>query len=378
MKREHTLLLVGIAIKTAIVWGAVALLTHIIPYEGNFPYGEILNEYAPSFLRPLANFDGLHYILIARMGYSQYEQAFFPLFPSLIHIVASLLQRNYLLAGILIANISFILGVLLLYATSKHLLEKGNRFWFISLYLSFPTAFFFNTLYTESVFLLFVTLALLLLIKQHYAVVAALLGASLTRLTGVFLFFPAVLIATQHKQKRWLSIISVSAPLIGLLLYMAYLWYTTGDPLYFFTAQPAFGANRSTNLILLPQVYYRYLRILTTADLSVAYGVAVIEVTLFTIMFVAVCLEGWYLFQKNRYQKLPLQTGILLFSLATLILPTLTGTFSSVPRYCLFSISSFLYLARIQSVGVKIVLCVIFAFAQLLLATMFIQGYFVS
>ncbi|MCR4326755.1 MAG: hypothetical protein NUV52_03810, partial [Candidatus Roizmanbacteria bacterium] len=329
-------------------------------------------------LRPLANFDGLHYMLIARMGYSQYEQAFFPLFPSMIHLVGNLLQRNYLLAGILITNISFILGILLLYATSQHLLEKGNRAWFIALYLLFPTAFFFNALYTESVFLVFVALALLLLIKQHNGVVVALLGASLTRLTGVFLFFPAVLLALQHTQKRWLDIITISAPLIGLFSYMAYLWHTTGDPLYFFTAQPAFGANRSTNLILLPQVYYRYLRILTTADLSVAYVVAVVEVTLFSIMFLAACLEGWYLLQQNRYRTMPLHTGILLFSLATLILPTLTGTFSSVPRYSLLSISSFLYLARMQSTSAKTALCVIFALAQVALATMFIQGYFVS
>lgn len=378
MKREHTLLLIGVVVRSVLLWSAVALLTRVIAYEGNFPYGEILNEYTPSFLRPLANFDGLHYVLIARMGYSQYEQAFFPLFPSLIHIVGNILQQNYLLAGILITNISFMLGILLLYATSKHLLEKGSRVWFMALYLLFPTAFFFNTLYTESMFLVFVTLTLLLLVKQHYAVVAALFGASLTRLTGVFLFFPAALITLQQTHKRWFNILTVSAPLLGLFSYMAYLWHTTGDPLYFFTAQPAFGANRSTNLILLPQVYYRYLRILTTADLSVAYGVAVVEVTIFSIMFVTVCLEGWYLFHKNRYQRLPLQTGILLFSLATLILPTLTGTFSSVPRYSLFSISSFLYLARMQSTVAKIILCVIFALAQILLATMFIQGYFVS
>ncbi len=71
MKREHTLLLLGVAIKTALVWSAVAVLAYVIPYEGNFPYREVLNEYTPSFLRPLANFDGLHYMLIARMGYSQ-------------------------------------------------------------------------------------------------------------------------------------------------------------------------------------------------------------------------------------------------------------------------------------------------------------------
>lgn len=378
MKREHTLLLIGVAIKSALLWSAVALLARFIPYQGNFPYREVLTEYAPSLFRPLANFDGLHYILIARMGYSQYEQAFFPLFPVLIHALGNLLQHNYLLAGILITNSSFVIGILMLYAVGKQLLEKNARFWFVALYLLFPSAFFFNTLYTESLFLIFVALSLLLLIRQRYAVGIALLGASLTRLTGVFLFFPAALLALHHKHKRLFNVVSVSAPVVGLLSYMAYLWNTTGDPLYFFTAQPAFGANRSTHLVLLPQVYYRYFRIFITADLSVAYMVAVLEVTLFSIMCAAACMEGWHLLQQNRYRTMPLRTGILLFSLATLILPTLTGTFSSVPRYCLFSISSFLYLAQIPSIRIKIALCVIFGLVQLLLATMFIQGYFVS
>ena len=110
----------------------------------------------------------------------------------------------------------------------------------------------------------------------------------------------------------------------------------------FFRVQPVFGANRSTNLILLPQVYFRYLKIFFTANWNFQYFVSLIEFFIFTFVFIVLILdllkivkfsENWKL-KIGNYERLSLS----MFSFINLLLPTLTGTFSSIPATlsCLF------------------------------------------
>lgn len=84
----------------------------VIPYLGFFSYKDDLPRFnLPNWLSSLANFDGIHYIKIAKNGYSQYEQAFFPLYSILIKFLTPLFSNNQLLTGIIISNISFCLGL---------------------------------------------------------------------------------------------------------------------------------------------------------------------------------------------------------------------------------------------------------------------------
>ncbi|MGB9883259.1 MAG: hypothetical protein ACPLRN_01960, partial [Microgenomates group bacterium] len=95
----------------------IFLASKFIPYLGFFPYKETLNQYQlPFWLSKLANFDGVHYLLIAKNGYSQWEQAFFPLYPILIKII-NIFINNYLLTGLLVSNISFLVGLYFLKKT---------------------------------------------------------------------------------------------------------------------------------------------------------------------------------------------------------------------------------------------------------------------
>ena len=56
-----------------------SLSDRLIVYKGLFSYPELLKEFGlPKFLYSFANFDGAHYIKIAREGYHQFDQAFFP------------------------------------------------------------------------------------------------------------------------------------------------------------------------------------------------------------------------------------------------------------------------------------------------------------
>ena len=354
---------------------------HFIPYLGFFPYKEILAGYhLPDFIAKFANFDGVHYLLISQQGYMQYEQAYFPFYPLLIKFLTPLFLGNTLLAGLIISNGSLLLAIWLLI---KLLMDYGmriaNLYWTIIFLLIFPASFFFNTVYTESLFFLFFIASLYFLNKKKYWLVSLFtVLASLTRLIGVFLIIPILLNFTSSLKIKnlKLKIIAVFSPIAGLLAYMFYLWLTVRDPLYFLTSQPIFGAHRSTSLIFLPQVYWRYIKIFLTANHDFRYYISLFEFSVFTFIFVILILdliENWKLKIKNY-----LRISLNLFSLANILLPTLTGTFSSVPRYALFSLSAFIYLGQLKQTWLRFLIATGFIILHILILGFFVQGYFVS
>jgi len=361
----------------------------IIPYLGFFPYkDELLLFNLPNWISALANFDGLHYISIARNGYAQYEQAFFPLYPILIKFLTPLFSNNQLLTGLIISNVSFFIGITILARSYK------DSNWIIVFLLLFPTSFFFGAVYTEGLFFLLLISTLFFLKKENYLLVFIfVLLASLTRLVGVFLVIPMSFHLIQRLDPRLrgddrkVLFIALLAPLIGLFSYCFYLWKTTGDPFLFLTSQPVFGANRSSHLILLPQVYWRYFKIFLTAVHDSRFYVSVVEFFTFNFVFVVLVLDlfrnlnirNWSLIRNSKleirnYDLLALN----LFSFSNLILPTLTGTFSSIPRYSLFSISFFIYLSQIKNNLIKYLIFIVFLILHILLLGYFTQGYFIS
>ena len=301
---------------------------------------------------PWANFDGLHYLSIAERGYVQFEQAFFPVYPILIRRLGILLHDDFLLAGLLISNICFI-GVLILTwkLVIKLFYRRKNRETIarqtiISL-LFFPTSYYFGSVYTESLFLLCVLGAWYLLLEHRRILFGIVAGiASGIRLVGAFLSVP-----------------------VGLIMYMHYLYQSTGDPLLFIHAQPAFGANRTGgDLIILPQVIWRYMKIYTTVPLyQYDYWIAVLEMAIFLFSLVVL----WCAWKS----KLP--RNWIYFSLLSIVMPTLTGTLSSMPRYVLVAFPMFIVLGmmrepyRNQLLGVLYVLFII-------LTALFVTGHWVA
>lgn len=263
---------------------------------------------------PWANFDGVHYLSIAKNGYFQFEQAFFPLYPLLIRWLGKLLGGNFVFAGLLISNISLFFILVIFWKLLKKIKIKEETIkWTLAFLLFFPTSFYFGSIYTESLFMLLVFLTFFTTALYSTVVFASL--ASATKLVGAFLLAP-----------------------IGLFAYMVYLWRTYGDPLMFIHAQPAFGANRSGGeIILLPQVLWRYFKIFTTVSYdNYDFWIALIEV----IFLISVLVLLWIAWRKN------LPKSWILFSLAAVIAPTLTGTLSSMPRYVLIAFPIYVVLAK--------------------------------
>lgn len=236
---------------------APSLLVHNVPYR--FAY-IAERAFLPEFLAAFANFDGEHFLSIALSGYATYEQAFFPLYPLLIRILSPLAHSPFG-AGFLLSNALFLASLPLFASYSKKISPRGATWWAILFLLAFPTSFFFGSVYATSLFF-FITLLTFRFVEQRKYAAAAVCAflASLTWIGGIFLIIPLGLALWQDKKQLVVSLPNLAilaAPLLGVGLYMIYLARTIGDPLFFYHAQPAFGANRSTGIILLPQILYR-------------------------------------------------------------------------------------------------------------------------
>lgn len=327
---------------------------------------------------PWANFDGVHYLSIAQNGYAGFEQAFFPLFPFLIKILSMVLQNNYLISGVVVTHISLIVAIIFLYKLVLLDYSKKTALWVVVFFLLFPTGFFLGVLYTESLFLALVFSSFYLIRKQKWfagSVLAAL--ASATRLVGIFLV-PSLLFELYEQNKHKVDIkknIQHIASIVilagtGLLSYMVYLWTYYKDPLLFIHVQPGFGANRSGGeIILLPQVIWRYIKIFLTVPFTAYdFWISVLEFIMLFVSLVIIILA---------YKK-GIRKSYIVFSLFSLILPTLSGTLSSIPRYALSCFVIFIFFATIENKYIKYSLLTINIILQMIFASFFVRGYFVS
>jgi len=323
---------------------------------------------------PWANHDGIHYLSIAQLGYRQFSEAFFPLYPLLIFLMSKFSPLSPWINASVFSYFSFCLGIFLLYNT-LYAENKHRAWWSVLLLVAFPTSFFFCAVYTEGLFFL-LSIIVYVCIKKKQWFWVGIFGAlaSATRLFGVLLFIYAGLeyFRSGNKHRRFTDILSVCIIPFGLLSYMAYLYMRSGDAILFFHIQPAFGANRSgSSLILLPQVIWRYFKIIFTAFLKptpASYFISVLE---FVAVFFgyAVLWLGWK--KKERL-------SLVIYGVFALTLPTLTGTFSSMPRYLLSIFPLFLILGKLDNTVIRYSILMISIFLQFILSVMFLRGWFVA
>lgn len=362
-----------------IIWRVLTLLVaqfspvFIPTFGATFPYYQerLISTNFPHFIWSLGNFDGVHYLGIAKEGYAaQFTQAFFPFYPILIKIFSFLTFSNLFtekislfISAVLISNASFLFGLLVFYKLLKANYSEKTSFWSVIFILSFPTSFFFGSIYTEGLFFLLMVSTFYLVEKNH-PVLAAIIGsvAALTRLIGSFLAVAFVSSGRSLRNYLYASLVPV-----GLIIYMAYLQFEFQNPVYFLTSQSAFGQDRATqNIILLPQVIYRYFKILTTTS-GLTFTNALFEllctVFAFTLLFIS--------FKKVKYSWV-------IFSLISIVTPTFTGTLASMPRYVLMAFPIFISLALIKSPKIKALILTVFVILGAVTLALFSQGYWVA
>lgn len=205
-----------------------------------FPAAQVYQGALGRLLNPWAHWDGVWYIRIASGGYAPFphSEAFFPLYPLLVHAMALPLGRNYELAGIVVSLACFTTLCVLLYKLAARQFGARIGFATVAFLCVFPTSLFLQAVYTESLFLLLIV-ACFYFSHRGTWVVAGLCGllATATHVSGIVLVVPMALVYMSERDwsPRRVRIDAAALLLVpaGLGLWMAYLQAKFGDALLF-------------------------------------------------------------------------------------------------------------------------------------------------
>lgn len=353
----------------------------LLVFKPSFPYTDILAKFATPFFWQWANFDGVHYIMIAQNGYtsiySGITQAFFPLYPLTIKFL-SFFIHNFLFSGLLIANIFFLASLLVF---KRFLISiKINPYFPLLLLLCFPTSYYFGAVYNESLFMFLSLSSCLLMEKKKWLLASLFISlAAATRITGLFLIIPLLgLYVSGVSLKNNKIIIKASVYVLiaalGFLAYSLYLYKNFHDFFYFATVQSKFGASRQTDkIILLYQVIWRYLKMFWTVNIKSLLFFTITQEFMATMSVLGLIILGFFkpIKSLNRFY--------LFYALAALILPTLTGNFSSMPRYVLVLFPIFIILDKLfKKRWQKTIIIFTFTILLIINTMLFLRGYWIA
>jgi hypothetical protein len=226
-----------------------SLLAYIVP-TSNFQ--RITLDVPSGRMNIWSHWDGEHYVALAMGGYlnppDNVSPAFFPLYPLLLRSFAELfggpISKEALsvwapLLSLLFLPFAFYFIYHIALDGWGERVARGT----VLILAFFPTTFFLNAAYTESVFLALSAGSLCAMRVRRDLLLACVLAgfAAATRNVGVFLVAPLMYEWIKDIERfRWRGIYLLLAP-GGLLAYMGYLWVRFGDPLLFYSAQESWG-----------------------------------------------------------------------------------------------------------------------------------------
>jgi hypothetical protein len=246
------LLIWAAGIATALIFGwATNRGIHLDPAGLTRPFPSAVPNV---LISPAARYDSAWFLSIAEGGYAgNLQTVFFPLYPATIALVG-LTGLPQVVAGILLSCGFAIAALYLLHRLVEldfGLLEARNTVWIVAW---LPVALFLSAVYSEALFLL-------LTVGSFYAGrlgrwwLAALLGAlaAATRSSGILMVAPLLVLylygpradrspdgaggGIGPRYKPRLDILWIALVPIGLIGYLAYLHWATGDPFAPFASQ---------------------------------------------------------------------------------------------------------------------------------------------
>lgn len=221
-------------------------------FAGNLPAGGfhwLTPDVPPGTLNIWAHWDGAWYSQIAAEGYHTVAStAFFPLYPLLMRSFAELFGGPLSLPalsvwGVLLSLLALPFAFYFVYKIAESGWgERTARTAVLSLAV-FPTSFFFNAVYTESLFLALSAGSIWALRVRRDLLLACALAAfaTATRNVGIFLLVPLAyewLRGEAGREYGWgKGVACLALAPSGLLAYVVYLWSRSGDLFLFYSAQ---------------------------------------------------------------------------------------------------------------------------------------------
>jgi len=359
-------------------------------------------------LTPWAHWDGSWFTNIARHGYSPTRAAFFPLYPGAMRAVTVVVGRTSL-AGILVSTVCYAAALVILYRLVKEEFDARTALWTVVLLSFAPTSFFFQAVYSESLFL-FLTVASFAAGRKGHWLLAGVAGlfAALTRSAGLVLVVPLAWMWLEQRRGRAIALPGAAPrlPLLtvrgakvlslgwlllvpaGLGIYMTYTLVTFHNALLFIAAQHhwsrhfklpgvaivngAAAAVRSVKAIAArPDVFLDVSRLSYHDEWLTMGNLTAFLALLFAAALLVVC-----------WRRLP--SSYTLLALVSLVLPLSYPTRStpllSLPRFVLVDFPLFIALAvvLVKRPVARWAVLVAMAVGLILLTTTFANGMWVA
>ena len=309
----------------------------------------------PGFLNYWAHWDGAWYAAIATRGYyDAAAPAFFPVYPGAV-AAFDLLPGGVALWGVVVSTIAFCAATFFLYELAEQLFDRSAARATALVFAFFPTAFFFNAVYTESLFVALAAGAVWALRVRRNLLLALVCAyfATATRNVGIFLLLPLAWEAVVRQRRP----LRTTAPGLvlgagGLIAWLVFLWRRYGTPLYSEhatrkiwgrqTAAPWHTLARAWDEAVHGAGYaFRPTRVFSTAAALPPFKVAGVVDLAALVLAVALLVVAWRL--------LPFE--LWLYSLLVLVPPVLAPSpimaLMSMPRYVLAAFPLFLALGRL-------------------------------
>ena len=353
----------------------------LFPLQTDFLGGGLLNYLRQPFFWSAINFDGEHYLAIAREGYLPLTYFYFPLYPLIIRSFSLAIGGSYIsyaVSGLFISNILLLVGLFGLYKLGQMFFDTRQVMLSIVLILVFPTAFFLGAYYNETLFFALAVWSFYFSLKRRWLFSFALCGmATATRLVGVALAISLIyeyLIENKKKIITLTSFLYSALPVFGIVCYSTYLQISTGDFLAFIHNIEIFGGQRTSKIVLLPQVFYRYFfKIIPAVNYS--YFPQVYVTFLELAVALLFLLAGYFVYKKMKM-------SFFIFYILAYLIPTFSGSFSSLPRYVLVIFPVFLvagyYISMVRNKSIRYLIFSLLLLSNFLAQALFVRGYFVS
>ncbi len=226
-----------------------SLLAYLVPTSS---FQRVTLDVPSGSMNIWSHWDGEHYVTLAMGGYlhppDNVSPAFFPLYPLLLRSFAELLggpitKEALSVLAPLLSLLFLPFALYFIYYIALDAFDERVAKGSVLILAFFPTTFFLNAAYTESLFLALSAGSLWAITVRKDLLIACVLAAlaAATRNVGVFLVVPLMYEWIKDVERfRWRGIYLLLAP-GGLFAYMGYLWVRFGDPLLFYSAQESWG-----------------------------------------------------------------------------------------------------------------------------------------
>jgi len=345
-----------------------------------------------------AHWDGAWYSQIAAEGYgSSASTAFFPLYPLLMRLFAELFGGPMSLGvlslwGVLISLLVLPFALYFVYRIAEDGWGTRTAQGTVLLLAFFPTTFFLNAVYTESLFLaLSAGSVWAARVRKNLLLACALAAlATATRNVGVFLVVPLAYEWLRGEAGRgsglWHGLACLAVAPSGLLWYAAYLSLRTGNPLLFYQAQHYWSRRPTDPLALLADILVEAYESLaglfrprTLADSALEDLIERLDGTTDAYNLLFLLLATALLVLGLRVLPLSLSAYALLLVIPAVFFVTPSTPLMGLPRYVLVTFPLFIVLATVLKNRQRLTIWLILSAAvSLVLCAEFVSWRFVA